>query len=68
MAFPGAYFFTYDKIKAIVILHPEIASLQCPIHHVMIGERNHIQVGIILDIVQDLLYSTNTIAVRAVHV
>src|SRR5229473_275640 len=68
MAFPGAYFFTYDKIKAIVILHPEIASLQGPPHYVMIGERNHIQVGIILDIVQDLLYATNTIAVRAVHV
>src|SRR5258708_18152017 len=68
VAFAGTHFFSYNKVKAIVFLLPEISGSQGTFHDVMIGDRDYIQVGIKLDMVQDLLYSANPVTVSTLHI
>src|SRR6266446_918744 len=67
MALPGADFLPYNKVNAINTYNPEITCPQSTLYHIMIGKRDNIQIGIMLDMMQDLLNSANTIAITTVH-
>src|SRR2546425_506128 len=67
VALPCADFLPYNKIEAIATSCPEISCPQSAFHYVMIGKRDDIQVGIMLDMMQDLLNGANTITIGTVH-
>src|SRR5271157_162557 len=67
MALPRADFFPYNKIKAIVTFCPKIPCPQSAFHYIMIGKRDDIEVSIMLDMMQDLLNSANTVTIGTVH-
>src|SRR5579884_4251315 len=67
MSFPRTHLFTDDKVKAIIALRPQITRPQRTINHIMVGERNHIQIGMMLDVMQNLLNSCRAIAIGAMH-
>src|SRR5579863_1473299 len=67
MTIPGADLLAYNKIEAILALSPEIARAQRPFDYVVISQRDYRQVCIVLGMVQNLLDSTNTVTVSAMH-
>src|SRR5215471_7607073 len=67
MTFSGADLFSYNKIKVKITSCPEITRPQSAFNYIMIGQRNHIQICIILDVMQNLLNCAKTIAIGTVH-
>src|SRR5579884_3538567 len=57
VAFLRTHLFTDDKVKAIVAPGPHISRPQRTINYIMVGERNHIQIRMMLDVMQNLLNS-----------
>src|SRR6266436_8454804 len=68
MPFGGSNLFPDDEVKAIRAFHPEITRAQSTLYHIVVGNGDHIQTGIILDMMQNLFNRANTITVRAMHV
>src|SRR5215469_14410635 len=63
----GAYLFAHYEIEAIVAFSPQITGTQSPVYHIMIGNCNHIQARIVLDMVEDLLNRPYSITVGTMH-
>src|SRR5579884_1186587 len=67
VSFFRGHLFANDKVKAIRAIAPEVAGAQGPINHVVVSDSDHIQSGIMLHMIKNLLNGSTTIAVSAMH-
>src|SRR6266700_6275304 len=62
-----ANLFAHYEVEAIVASGPQITGAQSPVYHIMIGDCNHIQARIVLDMMENLLNRPYTITVGTMH-
>src|SRR5438132_13234007 len=55
------------EIEAIAASSPQITRTQSPVYHIMIGNCNHIQARIVLDMVEYLLNCHYSITLGTIH-